>query len=459
MDLLVILILAVALVLTFGAIIKKYNPMVTLLVAGLILIAIAYFFGFGDGKIPLKKPSGFFLVDIFAIITDNFKSTFNGLGLYILTIGGFAYFIEKIGSGQTLVYYAIKPLKKLSSPYVVLALAFYFGVFLNIFIDSAAGLGLLLATTIYPILRGLGVSKLAAASVVSTTGSFAVSPLSSIGALNAELLQIPLHEYFFGYKVYSSVLIILFAGVAHFMWHRYCDSKKSAAEIADGEVAQASDLKPGHPLLAIIPVIPIFIMFVPILNKSIQMDIATVMFASVAVSLLIVALVQRLSIKEVFALIGEYFSGMSKILSVILLIVAGQIFAQGLISMGAITYLVDAGNSLQIGGLGISLIFAAIAFLLAAMVGSGNAAVIAFANLSPDVATQFSVPLMMFLMPLHDIAILGRPIAPVAGVIIAVAGITKINVMDLVKRNCVPMISTAIFAFVVNLLLLPILLK
>ena len=66
---------------------------------------------------------------------------------------------------------------------------------------------------------------------------------------------------------------------------------------------------------------------------------------------------------------------------------------------------------------------------------------------------------MMFLNPLHDIAILGRPIAPVAGVIIAVAGVAKINVIDLAKRNCVPMISTAIFAFVITLILLPILLK
>lgn len=456
MDILIIAFLTIALAITFGAIIKKFNPTVTLLVAGLLLIAVAYFFGIS--KLPLKNPSGYLLIDLFKIITDAFKSTFNGLGLYILTIGGFAYFIEKVGSGQTLVYYAIKPLKKFKNPYVVLMLAFYFGVFLNIFIDSAAGLGLLLATTIYPILRGLGISKLAAASAISTTGSFAVSPLSSLGALNADLLGMPLHEYFFSYKIYTSIAIIIFAGLAHYAWHKYSDAKLAPANNTTDDLHE-SNLKPGHPLLAIIPIIPIFVMFIPILNKSIKMDIATVMFLSLLISIIIVGLVKKLPLKDLFSLTGEYFTGMSKIVSVVILIVAGQIFAKGLISMGAVTYLVEIGHSLQIGGIGISLIFATCAFLLAAMVGSGNAAVIAFANLSPDVANQFSVPLMMFLIPLHDIAILGRPIAPVAGVIIAVAGIAKINVMDLAKRNCVPMISTAIFAFIVNLILMPILLK
>lgn len=458
MDILAITLLALALIITFGAIIKKYNPMVTLLASGLILIGIAYYFGIGTGKLPLKNASGYLWVDLFRILTENFKSTFNSLGLYILTIGGYAYFIEKVGSGQTLVYYAIKPLKKFKNPYIVLMFAFYFGVLLNAFIDSAAGLGLLLATTIYPILRGLGVSKLAAASAISTTGSFAVSPLSTLGALNSELLGMPLYEYFFNYKVYTSISIIVFAGISHYVWQKYCDTKKDATANNDDDITE-SKLEPGHPLLALIPVIPIFIMFIPILNKSIKMDIATVMFMSTLISVIMVGIINKMSLKAMFSLAGEFFTGMSKIISVVVLIVAGQIFAEGLVSMGAVTYLVNIGKSLQINGIGISLIFATCAFLLSAMVGSGNAAVIAFANLSPSIAEQFSVPLMMFLIPLHDIAILGRPIAPVAGVIIAVAGIAKINVMDLAKRNCVPMISTAVFAFIVNLILLPILLK
>lgn len=459
MDFLILLILVAALCFTFWAIVKKYDPTVTLLVGGLTLMAIAAFFQIGDGKIPLVKPTGLFFSDIFAVITENFKDVFSGLGMYIFTIGGFAYFIEKVGSANTLLYYAVKPLKKIKSPYIVLALAFYFGVFLNIFIDSAAGLGLMLVTTIYPILRGLGASKIAAASVISTTGSFAISPLSSIGALNAGLLNIPLHEYFFGYKVITSVLVVLFAGVSHYVWHKYCDRDKEAEIAAEEGHIEAPALKPDNPILAIIPVIPIFIMFIPILNKEIKMDISTVMFASVAVSVLLVALVKKMSIKNVFDLCGEYFVGMAKVFNVVVLMIAGQIFANGLVAMGAITYLVDIGNSLSIGGMGISLIFASISFLLSAMTGSSNAAVIAFANLSPDLAEQFSVPLLMFLLPLHDISILGRPLAPIAGVIIAVAGVARVNVIDLVKRNMVPMITTAIFAFIINLLIVPLMVK
>lgn len=459
MEILVLILLALAICITFGAIIKKFNPAVTLFVAGLILMCISHFMGLG--KLPLKDPCGFLLVDLFRIMTASFKSILSGLGLYILSIGGFAYFIDKIGSGETLVYYALKPLKKFKNPYIVLMLVFYFGVLLNMFIDSAAGLGLLLVTTVYPILRGLGLSRLSAASVVGTTGSFAVSPLSSIGALNAELLKMPLADYFFNYKIYTSVSIIIFAGISHYFWQKYRDSKMSPEEKAadTDSYCESTELKHGHPLLAFIPIIPILVMFIPIINKHIKMDITSVMFLSVTISLLIVWFINHLHLKEVFSLCGEYFTGMSKVLSVIVLIVAGDIFAKGLISMGAVTYLVKLGHSLQIGGIGISLIFAACSFLLAAMVGSGNAAIIAFANLSPEVAAHFGVPLMMFLLPLHDIAILGRPIAPVAGVTIAVAGIAKINVMDLAKRNCGPMISTAIFAFIVNMILVPMLVK
>ncbi|HDC2548904.1 TPA: C4-dicarboxylate transporter DcuC [Salmonella enterica subsp. enterica serovar Montevideo] len=464
MDILKIVILILSVVLTAYAIVKRYSPAVALLSGGIIMMACSFFINQNWNGVTASvtnfRPTGFFIIDLFSVITKCFESTFSGLGMFILTIGGFAYFVDKIGSANTLVYYAMKFLRRIKNPYVVLLFTFYFGVFLNIFIDSAAGLGLLLAATVYPVLRRLGISRLAAASVISTTGSFAISPLSSLAAFNSTLLNIPIHEYFFHYKVVTSVFIVIIAGLFHFFWHRHCDGKIQP-ERGNNELNDIShiDLKPDHPVLAAIPVIPILIMLIAIFNKSVKLDISTVMFISVFIAVVINFFIKRNSLKDVFNLINEYLSGMSPVVGVIILLVAGQIFASGLISLSAVDYLVKAGNSLNLGGTGVSLIFSAISFCMAALIGSGNAAVIAFGNISPELAHQFSVPLMTFLMPLHDISILGRPIAPIAGVIIAVAGIAKLNVIDLAKRNIVPMAGTAVFAFISNLIFITYVLK
>ncbi|HHR3898243.1 TPA: C4-dicarboxylate transporter DcuC, partial [Salmonella enterica] len=272
--------------------------------------------------------------------------------------------------------------------------------------------------------------------------------------------NIPIHEYFFQYKVVTSVFIVIVAGLLHFFWHRHCDGNIQAGQDhADLSDVSHVDLKPDHPVLAAIPVIPILIMLIAIFNKSVKLDISTVMFISVFIAVVINFFIKQNTLKDVFDLVNDYLSGMSPVVGVIILLVAGQVFASGLISLSAIDYLVKAGNSLSLGGTGVSLIFSAISFCMAALIGSGNAAVIAFGNISPELAHQFSVPLMTFLMPLHDISILGRPIAPIAGVIIAVAGIAGLNVIDLAKRNIVPMVGTAVFAFISNLVFIQFFIK
>ena len=86
-----------------------------------------------------------------------------------MVAGGFAAYMDKIGAARALVNVCIKPLKALSSPYLVLVLGYFIGQTLVLVIPSAAGLAMLLLVALFPILLGVGVSPAAAASVIGTT--------------------------------------------------------------------------------------------------------------------------------------------------------------------------------------------------------------------------------------------------------------------------------------------------
>ncbi len=75
-----------------------------------------------------------------------------------MAIGGFAHILSESGASNELVYYSVKPIEKIKNPYILIGLFYIVGAFLSLFITSAVGLGLLCMVTIYPILRGVGVS-------------------------------------------------------------------------------------------------------------------------------------------------------------------------------------------------------------------------------------------------------------------------------------------------------------
>lgn len=159
----VITALAVTLVVGY-LILKKYKPQTVLLCGGILLMVLASLFGTGE-ILADGATTGFWVFDIFEYIKDIFKADAAGTGLIIMAVGGFAIYMDKIGASAAMVSICIKPLKKLNAPYIVLALSYLVGQFLNIFIPSAAGLSILLMATLYPVLVELGVSRLSATAL------------------------------------------------------------------------------------------------------------------------------------------------------------------------------------------------------------------------------------------------------------------------------------------------------
>lgn len=113
--------IAVAVTIVAGwALIKRYQTHMVLLFAGLVLLLCAA--GLTDASFLPKgvKPSGFFLFDIFNTLKSIATKQSAGIGFLIMTAGGFAAYMDRIGAARALVDIAVKPLSMLKAPYLVL---------------------------------------------------------------------------------------------------------------------------------------------------------------------------------------------------------------------------------------------------------------------------------------------------------------------------------------------------
>ena len=159
--------------------IRKLNPIAVLLFSGLVMLVISFFLGLPLSKI--KQSTGIQGFDFVQYIIESLIDINAGVGLVIMIISGFVAYMDKIGASDALVTLAMKPLSVFKKyPYVLASLVVPLGQFLFISIPSAAGLALLLMATVFPILVGLGISRLSAVSLITATTSFGIGPASAI---------------------------------------------------------------------------------------------------------------------------------------------------------------------------------------------------------------------------------------------------------------------------------------
>ena len=124
---------------------------------------------------------------------------------------------------------------------------------------------------------------------------------------------------------------------------------------------------------------------------------------------------------------------------VITLIVAGEVFANGLTSIGAIKSIIDLGQSLGFGGAIMTIVMVAIISVAAVIMGSGNAPLFAFAALAPAIATKMSIAPVAMLLPMQFASSIARSVSPITAVIVAVSGVANVSPFEVVKRTAIPM--------------------
>jgi DcuC family C4-dicarboxylate transporter len=432
----------ICIAITAVLLLKKFYPHAVLLVSGLSMLIIAFLLNL---DMPLLlKPTGFSIFDLFRYVKESFAKTNAGVGLMIMSIGGFVAYSDHIGASKALVYVALKPLKLLKKrPYLAASLVIPIGQTLFVAIPSAAGLGLLLMASLFPILINLGVSRISAASVITGCTAFGIGPASAITASAVSILGMDAASFFVNHQVLLVLPLTLSMMVTYYFVNRYYDKRDK--DLKFKEPIDEEEMAVKAPLIyAFIPVLPILLLLVfsslfNIFGIPVILDTTTAMFISLFIAL-VLEWIRKRSIKKVFESLNVFWNGMGNIFkTVVTLIIAADIFAKGLISLGFIEGLLSLVQTLGFSAVGVIIVMSVMIFLASMLMGSGNASFFAFGPLVPKIGLQLGIDPIKMILPMQLSASMGRTVSPVAGVIIAVSEIAGVSTLAIVKRNLIPL--------------------
>jgi len=440
-------------------IVKEYKAQAVLLAGGFVMMVVAIVFNFGP-MLPAKQSTGFIWFDLFKYVEDLLTTRTASLGILIMTVAGFARYIDKIGCGEALVDICIRPLKAFKSPYLILSMGFIIGQFMHLVIPSASDLGLILMVTLYPIYRALGISKTSATAVIGTNTCLDLGPASANAVLSAKTAGMPVIDYFIQYQVPMAITITLVVAVVHFFVQRWFDNKYDGAlesRIEDAHTDTQTGTKKINPpaIYAILPVLPlVFIIAFSYMHLyNIKMDIVSAMFVSLLIGM-IFELIRIRNVKKVFAGIQSFFDGMgAQFATVVTLIVAGEVFAKGLTSLGTINTVIQAAESFGFGKIATILVMTVIIAFSTVVMGSGNAPFFAFASFAPEIANKMGFEAVNLLLPMQIASSVARSLSPISAVMVAICGISQISPFETVKRTAIPMMVGLLLTQIVTFIL------
>jgi DcuC family C4-dicarboxylate transporter len=433
---------------------KKFNPHAVLLFSGLAMLFIAK--GLNLTMPKLQDPTGSWFFDNFQYIKESFSETNAGVGLLIMSISGFVAFIEKIGASDALIALALKPLAPLQKyPYILASIVIPIGQLLFICIPSAVGLGLLLMASVFPIMINIGVSRLSAVSVITSTTALGAGPASVITSRSADIAGKSSIEHFLNAQLPLVWPLTITLMVAYFFVNRHFDRKAHGSEKKQ-EVKEIELKVPKY--YAIIPLLPLILLFgfsevFHILPFSITLETTTVMIFSVIVALAM-ELFRTRKFKTVLSSMNLFFEGMADVFkNVVTLIIAADIFSKGLISLMFIDSLVKASQWMGFAAVGTSIIITLMILFASILMGSGNAAFFAFGPLVPKISSALGVTPTFMLLPMEFASSIGRTLSPISGVLIATSDIAKVSAIDIAKRNAIPFAAATVVMLIYHFLL------
>lgn len=431
---------------------KKYHPQAVLLLCGLCMMTLSLLLGY-ELK-GMHAPTGLFVFDLFEMIKQSFSAKGAEVGLMIMAIGGYVAYMDKIGASEALVYLAMKPLSIFKkSPYLAASLVIPIGHFLSIPIPSATGLGLLLVASVFPVLIQLGVSRVSAVSVIVSTTVFDMGPASANTLRAAELIEKSNMSYFIEDQFSLAVPLIVLMSVLYFFVNRYYDRKESRVlETQDTEIK-----RPAAPLIyALLPIFPLILLLAfselfAFFEPQIKLSTTTAMFLSLAVAMLF-EYARKPEGKAVLDSLKAFWEAMGRVFAtVITLIIAAEVFSNGLISLRFIDSLVYLSQHLGFGAAGIGALMTVMIFGASILMGSGNASFFSFGPLVPDIASKLGADPASIILPMQLSSSLGRAISPIAGVVIATSEIAGVTPLEVAKRNFLPLTITLIAMLILSL--------
>ncbi|WP_297481836.1 anaerobic C4-dicarboxylate transporter DcuC [uncultured Photobacterium sp.] len=449
--------LLIGLVITIAVgyyIVKGYKAAGVLLVAGILLLILAGFLG--HTVLPKAVTStGNLLTDSLEYVKYMLQYRNGGLGLQIMLLCGFATYMTHIGANNVVVKQFSKPLSFIKSPYVLLVAAYIVACLMSLAVSSATGLGVLLMATLFPMMTAMGISRPAAAAVCASPAAIILSPTSGDVIVAAEKSGLPLHVFAVETVLPVSICAIIVMSGAAFFWNKYLD-KKNNTPMEKLDISEIEVKAPAY--YAILPFLPIVGVF--LFNgetiPGLKLDIYTIVVLSIAIGAIVDFLTSRFNGKETLENLEACYAGMGDAFKgVVMLLVAAGVFAQGLMSIGAIDNLLALADKAGAGGVALMLLLTALTVAAAIATGSGNAPFYAFVELAPQLAVKLGLSPAFLIIPMLQASNLGRTISPVSGVIVATSGMAQISPFEVVKRTVVPVICGLVTVIIGTMILVP----
>ena len=408
-------------ILTFVLIVKKYEARLVLFLAGLLMCLI--------GGLP---------GDVMKAFTKAMVN--NSLVPTICTVMGFSYVMRLTTCDQHLVQ-SISGLLKRGRALLV-PISFFLTWWISLAIPSASGCSAAVGSILIPTLIAAGVHPaMAAATVLAGTWGSAISPGNAHNPFVADLAGTDMMTVIINEtpaSVIASIACVVVMTVYAVLRKEGATEERRLAYLKEiGEEGEKAEEFHVRPLLAIVPLVPLFLLILGSKQVGLLPEI------SVPLSMLIgVALGFLVTLKDAQAICRKFFEGMGNAYAdVIGLIVCASVFTTGMTAIGltgALTELMEESQTAAAaaGTFG--------PFFIAVISGSGDAAAFAFNGAITPFAEQFGLSIMDLGSLAQIAGAMGRSMSPIAGAAIICAGLAKVNPIEVSKRNALPCLASAI---------------
>ncbi|WP_182186186.1 C4-dicarboxylate transporter DcuC [Pectinatus frisingensis] len=413
----------VIVLLTFAAIVKKYEARMVLFASGVVMCIIG-------GTVSSA-------VDAFT------KTMVHGtLVPTICTVMGFSFVMRYTECDKHLAMSISSVIK--NSKAVLIPVTILITWWINIAIPSAAGCAAAVGSILIPTLITAGVHPaMAGCAVLAGTWGSAISPGTSHNPFVAQLANTDVMTVIMNEApaaIIASLVVMAALTAIAVVYKETADEKRGQNHTAvQNETENAFKINPIH---AVIPLVPLILLILGSKQVAV-LPFVNVPFAMI-IGTLLALLVTWANPQDVCK---KFFDGMGNAYgNVIGLIIAAAVFTQGMAAVG----LTDSLIEVMKGSQSIAKIAGAFGpFIIAVLSGSGDAAALAFNGAITPFAEHFGMSIMNLGSLAQMSGAIGRSMSPVAGATLICAELADVSPMELTKRNAIPMLLGVITFMVI----------
>lgn len=446
---------------------KKLDIKIILFALGLVLLYCGVFMG---NKIKVLQPVDSPILKPIQVMVDQFTTTLAGPGFVILLLAGYSAYMSYIGANDVTVSGLTSSMKNINSVYILVPVVFLMGNILSLVVPSASNLAIILLTTLYPVLRSTGMSRLSSAALIATSATIVPTPLGSDNVAIAAALHMPTTEYVFKYHAIVSIPTLLLMAVIQYFWQKHED-KINQHELSYEEELQQYGLKEANDetntisgskglrfIYGILPLLPIIILIIDFIvgishGKPATMSVQAVTIISWIIAIF-VELFHKHQAKQTLKDTNIFIKGMGSAMGIVVLLVAAQTFVQGLNAIGIMRMIQTTMMHIKGAGILLPLIMVIFTVIIVLLSGSGVALTFALIPLIVPLAKSAGIAPQQLSVPIQLAGNLLRAVSPVAAVVLIVSGSTHLEPVQIIKRTSVPMIGGLIFMLILSFWLL-----